>query len=114
LGSPAPDPTIKYITSLSEQNLYDLNLMAYSGFDHVVKFLADNSINSTNNQDLGLKTYKFDSTLNTDESLAAIVKSKGYIFSTGVLSTDSEETFYRITENGDIRVTEIFEPRIYQ
>lgn len=114
LGTPAADATIKYITSLSEQNLYDLNLMAYSGFDHVVKFLIDNSINSTNNQDLGLKTYKFDTTLNTDESLSVIVKNKGYVFSTGAIATRIEETFYRLTEAGDIRETEASEPRIIE
>lgn len=74
--------TIGFITGLSQQNLYDVNLKVYSGFDSLVKFLVDNSVNSINDHDVAFKVFKFDSTANNNLSLKAAIDKRGYVFAT--------------------------------
>lgn len=109
-----PASTIRYVSGKDQQNLYDLNLMSYSGFDSFVKFMVDNEINSTNKQDLAFKNYKFDTNFNKDLSLLAIVEKKGYVFVSGTILTPPVETYYRITEAGEIRETESGDLRILE
>jgi hypothetical protein len=106
--------TIKYTLGKDQQNLYDLNLMAYSGFDSFVKFMLDNDINSANKQDLAFKNYKFDTNFNKDLSLLAIASKKGYVFISGTLNEPIVETYYRISIAGNRRISGPGNYRIYR
>jgi hypothetical protein len=100
-----PTSSIKTITGRKGQNLYDLSLLAYSGFDNFVKFCIDNGINSTNDHDVSFKNFKFDTNLNNDLTLQTVINKKGYVFATGVASNITgnllqEDGFYLLQENG--------------
>lgn len=88
------------ITAKEGQSIYDVNLMYYSGLDHLVKFCKDNNIDNINDQDVSGRELIFDTNLNSDLSSTSIVNKKGFVFTTGV--------FYeavRVTEEGNFRVT---------
>lgn len=106
LSISAAPPTIKYLQSVSGQSLYDLNLATYSGFDNLINFCQDNNINNTNVTDLGLRSFKFDTTLNLNLSLSAVVKNKGYVFVSAKNATTIGAPSFLLLETGDFLLLE--------
>jgi hypothetical protein len=101
--------TIKQINGFSGQNIYDLNLMCYSGFDNIIAFIKENNINSINDHEVQGLVANFNTNLNNDLSLNSIILKKGYVFTTGVFINGyriTEDYFFRITEDGSFRMLE--------
>jgi hypothetical protein len=97
---------IKTLQTSEGQSLWDIGLMSYSGFDNMIKLCTDNDINSINDLSVGTREIIFDTDLNPDLSLSNSITKKGYVFGT------LDVVFYRITEDGDLRITEDGHKRI--
>jgi hypothetical protein len=99
---------IKTLQTSEGQSLYDVALQAYSGFDNMVTLLADNDINSINDQDVGVREITFDTDLNPDLSLSNVVGKKALVFATLNVGVPriTEVRITRITEDGSRRILE--------
>lgn len=75
---------IKSISVKDGQSIYDIALMAYGGFDQVVKLFEDSGILSINQTNLKGEVCNFDSTVATDYSLRDVIQKKGLVFSTSI------------------------------
>lgn len=92
---------IQTIEGSEGMSIYDACLIAYAGFDNLVKFLKDNGIENMNDMSVAGMSLIYDTNLNQSTSLNSVVIKNKLTFATLV-----EQDYTRITEDGYLRETE--------
>jgi hypothetical protein len=87
--------------SLSGQSLYDICLQCYSSLDGLYKLIQDNNINSVDTTATEQINIKYNNTLNKDNKVNFNILKKNIKFVTAIGVVN-----YRITEDGEVIITE--------